>query len=417
VARLLPSIVVVSIAGLIAGDYDTGAAGTSLVPMYLQRMLVTWAFVLNYMPSKYYGSFTLSPCWSCCVDLQTGTFIYSILMWFKSHYKPDLRAVSDTVSGSSPRGNITGPATATATVATYIAQVSRWIFLLLIILCVIIRAVIFDKDTLNMVRFGNYNHFGLLVAGDAFSWIEKRYNHVWLTTNSAAHLATNFVDRLIYPAHTRFGTMAVGAFLACQVFLAHQLKYSRNQERNFGETICSMGKQVICIVLTGIAIAQLLLPCFSDASVKKSVSVEAELAITASLQTISACSVSFLLFRALAPVDHPWHWPILARFLSLHVWRPIATLSYCSYLIHFRLMFEINFNANYRNFLVLWGGESMPQTGEGYITYMHRLFLATFVLSIILSWVVHFLVEEPVCRWANSWLKPTVNPRSKRKAA
>ena len=310
-------------------------------------------------------------------------------MWFKSNHEKEAEAPAVTANLSL--------------LAVRIARSARWVFLVLTIVCVLIRASIFDEDNINMVRFGNFNHFGLLVAGDSYSWIREHYNHIWLTTNSAEHLANIFIDKMNYPTHTRFGTMTVGSFLACQVFLVHKMNYP-SREHRFLESVWSIFQQLICIIITAVAIVQLLLPCLSDASVKKSLPVEAECAITASLQVISACSVSFILFRALVPVDHPWHWSTLAHFLSLRVWRPIARLSYCSYLIHFRLMFEINFNAKYRNLLVLWGSDLMPQTGGEYIVFMQRLFVVTFLLSMVLSWCVHVLVEAPAGRWVDTWL-------------
>ena len=71
VARLLPCIMVVSIAGFCAGDF--GIFDASVI-LGLRRIFATWLFILNYLPCKLFGSFTLSPCWSCCVDVHTGEY-------------------------------------------------------------------------------------------------------------------------------------------------------------------------------------------------------------------------------------------------------------------------------------------------------------------------------------------------------
>lgn len=77
ILRLLPAIVVVSFLGLYFGDnwnYDGKA---------WKRILVVWTFIMNYLPSREFGSFTLSPCWSCCVDVQAGKVLL-VVVFLKS---------------------------------------------------------------------------------------------------------------------------------------------------------------------------------------------------------------------------------------------------------------------------------------------------------------------------------------------
>lgn len=206
-------------------------------------------------------------------------------------------------------------------------------------------------------------------------------------------------SNLYQPTHTRFGPLTIGGFLACQVFLAYKKSYSPKRAQQL--SLAYLASQLFCLIITFLCIAQLLLPCFPASD--DPIPLAAQHFITAAMRVLGATSTSFIVFRAIVPEDHPWHWASVARFLSLPIWQPVATLSYCSYLIHFRLMFELNFNAKYRDLFVL-SSSSLPVDAVGWMAYTRRLFAVTFVFSMIASCFLYFLVELPASKLVRRWM-------------
>lgn len=207
---------------------------------------------------------------------------------------------------------------------------------------------------------------------------------VWQTSNSAAELSFTYLKGLYQPTHTRFGPFAVGAFLACNVHLAHKAP----------PTPSTLG-MILAWTFTVVSIVQLLIPCFPAGD---EAPLEAQLIATAGIRTLASAAGALLLYRALVPTEHAWHWKGLAQLLSLPIFGPIATLSFCSYLLHFRVIMELNFHG-YLRALILNNGVVAPlidpSTAEGWILYMVKLFGVTFVISIVLAFMMHHIVEKP----------------------
>lgn len=102
-------------------------------------------------------------------------------------------------------------------------------------------------------------------------------------------------------------------------------------------------------------------------------------------------AVAFLLYRTMVPSSHGWNWPLLTTILSLEIWRPIAKLSFCSYLIHFRILMELTLRESSRRLV----GLSLPDNFDAarsseWIVFMGKFYLVGMMISLSLS-VSHIL--------------------------
>lgn len=139
------------------------------------------------------------------------------------------------------------------------------------------------------------------------------------------------------------------------------------------------------------------------------VPLEAQLFVTAALRNLTACSAGLLLFRSLVPPDHPWHFPALASFLSLSVWKHIAAISYCSYLVHFRLLMEVIYSVPMQQMFgfvmpavalststtTTASAESMDALVTEWLWLMGRVLVVGMGVSFIVAKILHEGVEKP----------------------
>lgn len=376
--RFIPALLCVSLLGWLVGDVWDGAEGRNEVPA-LGRIAAALAFIVNYLPPAYVGSFTLSLFWSCCVDLQAGMLIVLLV-----------GAVRGSAGSSS-----TGVA---------LAYRLRWLFLALTAASLAIRASLFEVNTLNLFKLGKLSHFGLLMTDLSYGWVRDTYSHVWLTKNTAVEMAQGYLVHMYNPTHTRIGPVFVGAVVACNVFLAW---------RQPPPSATSLGR-LFAWLATLQAVAVLVVPCLPPAD---EVPVIGQHIATAALRTFAACAAGLLLYRARVPPSHAWHWAGLEAFLSLRVFRPVAVLSYCSYLVHFRILMEVNFRKEIRQFLLtmpaLWhrvdcSSVASGQVAQCEIEYIPRLFAVGLFCSLLLSLVLYKLVEKPAADALSSlWTRPT----------
>ena len=186
------------------------------------------------------------------------------------------------------------------------------------------------------------------------------------------------------PSHTRFGPFAVGGVLACNVHLA-----------KMKTPVATLSGKIVAWVLTILSIVQLAIPCFPAAD---EAPMEAQVIATMAVRTLAASASALIAYRALVPREHAWHWNLLSSFLALPIFAPIARLSFCSYLLHFRIILEMNFRSSFRALILNNGAPGPavdPVTADGWIIYQLKLFLVSFVLSMIASVVMHNAVEKP----------------------
>ena len=136
------------------------------------------------------------------------------------------------------------------------------------------------------------------------------------------------------------------------------------------------------------------------------VPLEAQLFVTAALRNMAACSAGLLLYRCLVPREHPWHFSFLTSLLSLPVWKYVAEISFCSYLIHFRLLMEIIYSAPLRQFLglilptvVLGETQAVETVVLEWLMIMIKVFGIGIMVSFGLAKLLHELIEKPAADW------------------
>jgi peptidoglycan/LPS O-acetylase OafA/YrhL len=376
--RLLGPIVVISFIGLWMGDtWDMKPPDGGIYIPPSARLAATWSFVLNYLPVGDWGSFTTSMFWSCCVDVQVQTIIHIIVCLVRK----------------LPRSN---PVT--------LAYRLRWTFFSLVLISIAIRGFLFEESTLNIFRLGQFSHFGLLMSDGSYQWIQQVYNHTWQTRNTAAQLAHVYMNGMYNPTHTRFGPFAVGGFLATNVFLCRRpiSPVEKNTQPSSGvlSFVTLLLSKACCWFLTLASVGFLALPCFPAAD---EAPIEAQLFATAALRTLAASSAAFLLYRTVIPSDNSWHAPWARSLLCLPCWTHIATISYCLYLVHFRIIMELNFR--YSGLIAPFdntdGSSALESIAAHWIAYIPKLFIVSFVMSVVLATLLHQLVEKPfavVCK-------------------
>merc|ERR1719231_1622719 len=219
-------------------------------------------------------------------------------------------------------------------------------------------------------------------------WLKDYYGHVWHTSNTAASLSFNYMTNMYMPSHTRFGPFAVGAVLACNVMLSHLDNRDGNLKKGG-----SMGF-IFSWILTTISLAMIITPCLPA---DDNAPLEAQLFATAALRTLAASSVAFLLYRTLVPeTNHNWHWPMLSSFFSLKLWEPIAKLSFCSYLIHFRLLMELCLRPECQQVLYMIPPTHFDENKLiDWLIYLGKLFVNGTLISFGLSYIMHYYIEIP----------------------
>jgi peptidoglycan/LPS O-acetylase OafA/YrhL len=382
--RLLPPILAVGLIGVLLGDswdVDKRIADQGLFPNFKPvwlRFASIFTFVLNYVDVEAFGSFTLSLCWSCCVDMHSGAII---------------TVISNLVRGRISKGKDKGDSLSDSDRERF-AVVLRRVFFVWLCVSLATRAYLFDVDTLNIFKLGQLTHFGNLMTDNSYTWIAENWGHKWMTSNTAKDFAHEYMLKMYNPTHTRYGPFTVGGILACSLYLAKSDNKISTKQRTVMSTVA-------CWFWTVQAIVMLVVPCLpSDDNQPWG----AQFFATTALRTVASMCGAFLLFRALVPASHPWHWSLLCSVLSLDAWQFIAETSYCSYLVHFRVLMELNFSQRLRNLVVTFTGMGpLPLEGaSAWIAFMPRLWIVGSVVSLGLARVLHMFAERPFLRLATN---------------
>lgn len=147
--------------------------------------------------------------------------------------------------------------------------------------------------------------------------------------------------------------------------------------------------------------------------------LETQYFVTIAIRVLSSIAAAFLLFRALVPSSHAWHSPVLNSLLSMKIWKRISDISYCSYLLHFRMMLELVYSKPLRGIfgLALPGVLTVVADPENtaliadlagaWIQYICKLFLVGTILSFAVSFVMHETYEKPCSSYLNSLVRNT----------
>ena len=146
------------------------------------------------------------------------------------------------------------------------------------------------------------------------------------------------------------------------------------------------------------------------------VPLEAQLFVTAALRNLSACSAGLLLYRTLVPIEHPWHFAALTSFFSLSVWKHIAAISFCSYLVHFRLLMEVIYSVPLQNMFGLVipavslvdssSTESMDALVWEWLLLMVKVLVIGVGVSFTVAKILHEVVEKPAASFIGKYVFP-----------
>ena len=239
----------------------------------------------------------------------------------------------------------------------------RTISILAIALSLLIRSLLFEKDTTNITLLSKYIHYGDYQTPGSMRYLSEKYPHKWLMSPSleAVSYNHNYFNKMYSPTHARFGPYAIGVLMACNFLLAPT----------------SAGKRVgssAALILTALACLQLSLPIIppDDSNPPplevRGVSVfgrstgvvisnavdatyrtpspcllQAQFFLTIALRLMISASAGFLLYRAVLPPEHGLSSPILRWLLSAPFLRFVGGVSYPSFMIHFRILEWLHF--------------------------------------------------------------------------
>jgi peptidoglycan/LPS O-acetylase OafA/YrhL len=127
--RLLPSIAVLVLVGYLIGDCWEFHEIDHSAPIS-SRISIILLLINNYFDQPKYGNFTGSLTWSCAADFHMSLIVFLIVV--------SLRRT--TFSGNASKKHL------------LLAQRLKPVFIALIIISLMIRGVIFDKDTRNLLK-------------------------------------------------------------------------------------------------------------------------------------------------------------------------------------------------------------------------------------------------------------------------
>ena len=339
----------------------------------LRALLTNALFINNY--AKDYTLIGVASSWSSCCDIQFGLILTVFI---------------DAVRRKSPNLD-----------AAFRTKVV-WTLLGLLGISFAFRAFVFDPVTANVVRMGEMFHFGRLIGngwlsdlpledrfrregGSALRWVEEKYNHTWLSTAPGWEIAQIYSFNLYLPMHTRYGPITIGGLLAC----AEQRLLS-------GRSSASATQSLAKYLLVGWATSQLILPMIPQDGDPTDIPLAAQFFITVFIRSLAALAGGILLLTAVLPEGHAWRLGSLADFLKFPIFTYVGTVSYCSYLLHFRILWEIilRYYRPSRPF-VQAEGESVEEVMQRLQIYMVQVYLMAVATTMLLSTLMHQLVELP----------------------
>eukprot|EP00510_Aplanochytrium_minuta_P004940 CAMPEP_0184006224 /NCGR_PEP_ID=MMETSP0954-20121128/545_1 /TAXON_ID=627963 /ORGANISM="Aplanochytrium sp, Strain PBS07" /LENGTH=546 /DNA_ID=CAMNT_0026284691 /DNA_START=36 /DNA_END=1676 /DNA_ORIENTATION=- len=343
-------------------------------PLDIFRSVVSSLFfVCNYFPD--YVPLGMAVAWSSCVDIQFGIVLTLILDTIRKicHPKDILKT--------------------TTRVLTF-----------LLFLSFFIRYLNFQPETGNLVKLGDMNHMGKLLGKgwlsdqllpreihrteqSAEDWLFSTYNISVSYPGNDWIIGQVYAFTVYFPMHTRFGPMVVGGLLACTekyIQLGNVKKYS------------SLRLTLKWLMVTW-ATSQLLLPCIPQEGNASEIPIEAQVFITVALRTLSSIAAAILLLTCLVPKDHPLHVDFIESLLSNSFLQWVGSISYCSYLIHFRIIQEMTlyYIKPEEGAFTLGNGKDIDAVFIEICVYFAKIFTASLLVSFSLATFLHYCVELP----------------------
>ena len=339
----------------------------------LRAFIANMFFVNNY--AKDYTVIGVASSWSSCCDLQFGIILTVFI---------------DAIRRTSPVID-----------STFTSRVAR-LLLCFLAISFAFRAFVFDPLTSNLVRMGEMFHFGRLIGngwlsdmlletslrrdgGSALMWVEERYNHTWLSTAPGWEIAQIYSFNLYLPMHTRFGPMVIGGLMAC----VEQWLLRKGNKPSACQTVV----KYVCV---GWATSQLILPCIPQPGEPTDIPITAQFFVTVFIRSLAALAGGVLMLTTIVPEDHPFRLNLLADVLSFRLFKYVGTVSYCSYLLHFRILWEIIL-VYYRPStpFVSQSGETVEQVMQRIQIYMFQVYILAFLATMFFATLLHQIVELP----------------------
>lgn len=339
--RMLPPIIAVIVCVLFVGEaWDYGDYWSDFSTPIYYRISLILTFLHNYADQVRVGSFAGSLMWSCAVDLHAGMFI---LVVFKIAERLGFGKPYFSTSVSSTHTNIVTKRCR----ITCLAYQLRWVFIILTLVAVGIRAILFEKNSINLILLGDYAHFGAVQTDFSYRWIRDYFPHPWPSTYAFNPVAHQYLYYMYTPTHTRFGPFMVGGVLACNVVLAEFVPKTRGGDgvcNGLGWYLSKFAALISCLV----AVIQLAMPCIPPPD--EAPPEVAMLIVTAALRILSSAGAATLLYTAMVtPQQSVWYSKPVSALFQLPIWKPIARISYCSYLVHFRLLMGLLLHPHWRS--------------------------------------------------------------------
>jgi hypothetical protein len=132
--RLLPSIALLVLAGYLLGDcWELPFREIDHSAPISSRISIILLLINNYFDQPKYGNFTGSLTWSCAADFHMSLVVFLIVVAVRQR----------TLTENVPKNHL------------LLAQRLKPVFFGLIVLSLVIRGVIFDKDTRNLLKLVN----------------------------------------------------------------------------------------------------------------------------------------------------------------------------------------------------------------------------------------------------------------------
>jgi peptidoglycan/LPS O-acetylase OafA/YrhL len=226
-------------------------------------------------------------------------------------------------------------------------------------------------------------------------------------------------EYIIY--HQRWSPFFVGLALAAglqRAYAAHDRDQQHKQQqekkkmtpedkqssKSFFQSLCgalsyltSLLLLVVSVVLAALPVLMALSPPTPEvrATVLSNPPLEADFFVSVLGRTLNCCGWAYILYRCLLPEGHPLRLTYVAGFLGNPLFQFLGKHSYCIYMLHYLVL-------HYVNYAVLppavLDSLTSSSTGDKLLVQYLISLAAGYTITLVLSMVVVFAVEEPLLR-------------------
>jgi len=112
------------------------------------------------------------------------------------------------------------------------------------------------------------------------------------------------------------------------------------------------------------------------------------------LRPLLTLIVACVLYRCLVSEDHPLHWRLLSKFLSLRLFCLLEGYTYGIYMVHFRIMIELMFGYLRPEYL----DGIFGTRGRGHM-HLFTYVVVIYFCSLAVAYLMKVLIENPVMAW------------------